>query len=325
MSISEFFKAYAKVARLEYVPAEAPGVLIPLLLAATSLRDLIGMHVIEGVVVFILLFFSGFLINALADIEVDSKYKTFVSDSVEYLGSKTIGYLIFFQVIIAVLLTIHICYLLDSYWLLLWVISGIFFGLAYSVRPFHFKVRGVFHATLAFGAGLAPMVFLYYLIGGIPTTSALLVILFFVILHYGIVLVNQTQDYLEDKTSGLLTPAVRIGVTQTLIISLIISLIGLALGFIGFYILFSDLSSLNILGYKLSFEGLYTITVITLVISYYIPLRGIMDLIMISYGRESIEQKMIMIKNRLNYPRWQASGLFGIMIISLIIFAIKIS
>jgi 4-hydroxybenzoate polyprenyltransferase len=221
-------------------------------------------------------------------------------------------------------LTVHICVLLNDFWLFLWVIAGTFFGLAYSVKPFHFKVRGVFHVTLAFGAGLAPMIFLYYIIGGIPTTSAFLVILFFIILHYGIALVNQTQDYLEDKESGLLTPAVRWGVTQTLTASLIISLIGLFLGFIGFYILFNDLPSLTILSYTLSFELLYTITVITLIISYYTPVKGIWDLIMISSGRETIEQKMNMIKNRLNYPRWQASGIFGLMVISIIFFSIKI-
>ena len=324
MTIKEKLKAYAKVSRMEYAPAEAPGMLIPFLLGATSITNIVGIHIVEGVAVFLLLYLSGFLINALADIDVDSRYKTFVSESVHFLGAKTIKRLIIGQVTLALILTIHVCYLVNNYWLFLWVLAGTFFGLAYSVKPFHFKVRGVFHATLAFGAGFAPMVFLYYIIGGIPTTSIFLVISFFIILHYGIALVNQTQDYIEDKESGLLTPAVRLGVTQTLTASLIISLFGFFLGLVGFYILFNDLPSLTILGYTISFEILYLITIITLILSYYTPIKGIWDLIMISSGRESIEQRMTMIKNRLNYPRWQASGLFGLMIISLIFFSIKI-
>ncbi len=251
--------------------------------------------------------------------------KVFVSEAVEKIGRRNMVYLVSIQVIAGLTLTTHICYQLEDYWLLLWVLTGVFFGLAYSVKPFHFKVRGLLHATLAFGAGLAPMIFLYYIIGGIPTTSTLLVILFFVILHYGIALVNQTQDYLEDRESGLLTPAVRWGVKQTLVASLVISVTGLVLGFIGFYILFKDLPHLNILGYNISFEILYVFTAITLVVSYYIPIKGITDLILISYGKSSIEEKMSMIKKRLNYPRWQASGLLGLMIVSAVFFIVRVS
>lgn len=324
MKFKDFMKAYAKISRVEYAPAEAPGMLIPLLLASSSIYDLVGIHIIEAIIVFILLFFSGFLINAIADVKVDSKYKTFVSDSVEFLGEKVVKMLIFFQVTIALLLTIHLCYLLNNYWLFLWVIAGTFFGLAYSVKPFHFKVRGVFHATLAFGAGFAPMVFLYYVIGGLPTISSILVILFFIILHYGIALVNQTQDFLEDKQMGLMTPAVRWGVTQTLTASLIISIIGLFLGFFGFFILFNDLASLELFGIYFSFEFLYAITIITLILAYLTPIKGTWDLIMISSGGETIEEKMNKIKKRLNYPKWQATGIFGLTIVSAIIFTIKI-
>ena len=323
MTFKEMLKAYAKVSRMEYAPAEAPGMLIPFLLGASSITDMIGIHIIEGIAVFILLFFSGFLINALADINVDSKYKTFVSESVHILGAKRIKYLIIGQVTLGLLLTVHICYLINNYWLFLWVITGTFFGLAYSIKPFHFKVRGVLHATLAFGAGLSPMIFLYYIIAGVPPTSSFLVILLFIILHYGIALVNQTQDYLEDKSSGLLTPAVRWGVTQTLTASLVISLFGLFLGGIGFYILFNDLPTLTLLGYTLSFELLYLITILTLICAYYTPIKGIWDLIMISSGRETIEERMMRIKTRLNYPRWQASGILGITIVSAVIFTIK--
>jgi len=324
MRIREIVKAYANVSRMEYASAEAPGMLIPFLLGASSVYDLVGFHIFEALIVFILLFTSGFLINALTDIEVDKKYKNFVSNSVNTLGDKTIKKIIIFQVTLALLLTVHICYLINNYWLFLWVVTATFFGLAYSVKPFHFKVRGVLHATLAFSAGFAPMVFLYYVIAGVPTTSILLVILFFIILHYGIALVNQTQDYLEDKESGLLTPAVRWGVTRTLTAAMILSIFGLALGFIGFYILYLDLQPLVLLGIPVSLNLLYMITVITLVASYYTPVKGIRDLIKISSNGETIEQKMNHIKQRLNYPRWQASGILGLALVSAIFFTVRI-
>jgi 4-hydroxybenzoate polyprenyltransferase len=270
------------------------------------------------------LFTSGFIINAITDVNVDKKYKTFVSNSIDIIGVKNAKKILIIQVVIALLLTTHICFLVNNFWLFLWVVAGTFFGLAYSIKPFHFKVRGILHATLVFSSGIAPLVFLYYVIGGIPSTSIIFVILFFVILHYGIALVNQTQDYLEDKDSGLLTPAVRWGITRTLKIALILSLTGLFLGFIGFYILFMDLPSLSIFGYNLSFGFLYTITVITLLVAYYTPINGIRDLIKISSNGDTIETKMTWIKKRINYPRWQASGIIGFTVVSFIFFSVKI-
>lgn len=323
MRFIDLLRAYARVCRMEYIPAVAPCMLVPFFLGATSIQDIIGVHVIEALVIVMFLFFSGFLINALADIEVDSKYKTFVSDSVRILGEKTIKTLIVVHVSIAFLLTLHLCYLFNNYWLFLWVLAGTFFGLGYSVKPFHFKVRGVFHATLMF-AVFVLIILLYYVVAGIPPTSVLLVILSFVTLHYGITLVDQTQDYLEDKESGLLTPSVRWGVTRTLTTALVLSLVGLALGFIGFYILFNDLPSLVVFGYSLSFELLFIITVIILLLAYYTPLKGMRDLIKISLNNETIEQKMILIKNRLNHARWQFSGVTGVTIVSTLFFAWKI-
>ncbi|KAA0002320.1 MAG: hypothetical protein FE048_04085, partial [Thermoplasmata archaeon] len=116
---------------MEYVPGEAPGMFIPLFLGASSFNDILGLHVIEALLIFTLLYWSGFLVNALSDVEVDSKYKTFVSESVHILGEKTLKNLIIAHVAIAFLVLIHLCYLLNDYWIFIWVLVATFFGLAY--------------------------------------------------------------------------------------------------------------------------------------------------------------------------------------------------
>ena len=92
---------------------------------------------------------------------------------------------------------------------------------------------------LIFGKGKVSSIigvsFIYYVIGGTPSIPVLFVFLSFLIATHGIELVNQTQDYLDDKESGLLTPAVRWGITPTLTASLIISLIGIIFGIVGFF------------------------------------------------------------------------------------------
>ncbi len=323
MRLTNLLRAYARVCRMEYIPLEAPGVFVPLFIAATSLQDLLSFHVVEALIIFMLLFFSGFIINALADVEVDSKYKTFISDSVNVLGEKTLKILIVVHVALALLLTLHLSIVFNNYWLLFLVSVATFFGLAYSVKPFHFKVRGPLQFSLmVFSIIMVSLV--YYVIGGTPTMPVLFVFLSFLIVHHGIELVNQAQDYLDDKEAGLRTPAVRYGITPTLIASLVITLIGIALGIIGFYILYTDLPNLVIFGSSVSFEALFVVTVIILALAYYIPLKGTWKFIKISLQNKTAEQKISLIKKQLNYPVWQLTGVLGVTFIATLFFIWKI-
>ena len=324
MQLKEILKAYARVCRMEYVPLEAPGVFVPLFLASTSLQDLLNVHVAEALAIFMLLFFSGFIINALADREVDSKYKTFVSDSVNILGEKTMMGLLISHVAIALLLALHLSIAYNNYWLFTSVVIATFFGLAYSVKPFHFKIRGALQFSLMiFSIIMVSLV--YYVIGGTPTIPVLFVFLSFLIVHHGIELVNQTQDYIEDKEVGLRTPAVRWGITNTLGASLVLTITGIILGFVGFYILFRNLSSLTIIGITIGFEVLFAVTLIVLLIAYYIPLKGTYRFILMSLKHISNEEKIKIIRNQLNYPRWQLTGILGITFVTTLFFIWKIA
>lgn len=323
MSFKEKVKAYSKVCRMEYIPLQAPGVFVPLFIAATSLQDLISLHVVEALVIFTLVFFAGFIINALADVEVDSKYKTYISNAVGVLGEKTLKMLIVIHVALALLLTFHLSYVFSNYWLLFWVSIATFFGLAYSVKPFQFKVRGPLQFSLMVWS-IIMVSLIYYVIGGTPSLPVLFVFLSFLIATHGIELVNQTQDYLDDKEAGLLTPAVRWGISNTLIASFIITLVGLGLGLLGFYFLFNNLPSLVILGYSLSYEILFTVTAVILILAYLLPLKGTWKFIDISLQNNSEEHKISLIKKQLNYPKWQLTGILGVTFISTLFFVWKI-
>ena len=323
MKAVEFLKAYSRVCRMEYIPLQVPGVFVPLFIAATSFQDLLNLYVVEALVIFMLLFFSGFIINALADIEVDSKYKTFISDAVGVLGGRTLKILIVVHVALALLFTVHLSFVFNDIWLLIWVLVATFFGLAYSVEPFHFKVRGSLQFSLIVSS-IIMVSFIYYVIGGTPSIPVLFVFLSFLIAAHGIELVNQTQDYLDDKESGLLTPAVRWGITPTLIASLIISLMGIIFGIVGFYFLYSDLSNLIIFGSMVGFEVLFAITIVFLIIAYYLPLKGTWKFIKVSLRDLTEDHKILHIKKHLNYPIWQLSGILGITFITSLFFIWKI-
>jgi len=297
--------AYLKACRVEYLPAEIIGVFIPFLLSGSFSLE---MPVIEAIIVFFLLYWCGFLINALEDVEVDKKYKRYVASAVEELGKDFLKIIILVHLTISFLLTFHISLQLSNIWIFIFVVISTFFGLFYSAKPFHFKVRGVLHSTLAFSAMFAPFLFLYYVIAGFPPFPILLIIIALTVTHYGIALINQSQDYIEDKEAGLATPAVRWGLAETLILSLVLSVIGLAISFMSMIILFADR------------EILAFISILILFIAYSFPLKGTWKLIKISIGKEELMEKISRIKKMLNYAAWQMAGVIGLFIISFIIF-----
>ncbi len=296
--------AYLKACRIEYFPAEIIGIIIPFLLAK---KLVINIAIIEALLIFFLLYWSGFLINSLSDIEVDKKYKEYVANAIEELGVKAAKIILIAQVSIALLLTFHISLQLSNVWLFIFVSIATFFGLAYSIKPFHFKIRGIFHTTLAFSAMFAPSIFLYYVIDGFPSFPIFLIMAALTITHYGIALVNQSQDYMEDMEAGLRTPAIRWGLTETLIIALILSIIGLMISFIGIWFFLKEV-----------FIAVFCF--IILIIAYYLPVRGIWRLIKICIKEKEIKEKILRIKGMLNYPIWQVSGIIGLLLVSLLIF-----
>ena len=125
---------------------------------------------LEAVFVFMLLYFSGFIINSLVDRDMDKKYQTFkgnIADAVDLIGTRKIKIILAAQVGLAVLLGIHIGIVLQNIWVIVLVGLGVLFGLGYSVRPFHFKVKGIWHAiALASSAFFLPLMFIYIVVAG---------------------------------------------------------------------------------------------------------------------------------------------------------------
>ena len=317
-------KAYIGVARLEYLPAEAPGLFIPLFLGATAFHDFLSLPVFEGILTFALLYVSGFLINSLTDIEVDQKYKTFVSSSVGCMGKQTLTALLVGHVGLAVLLTLHIAYQLGDWLVIPFVLFGIFLGLGYSIKPFHFKVRGPLHViALSLSAFFIPAVFLYRCMSTWPTLPILIIFTGFALAHYGVALANQSGDVLEDRESGLKTPAVRWGLTRTLGFGVTLAGFGILILATG---LILQLLPLDTSPSFLFFIGLFLIPAV-LALGYFVPVKGMVDLIRISRAKDDTgsdldeREKMKMVKKRMNYPKWQASGIYSLFMVSILLFA----
>ncbi|UCH89366.1 MAG: UbiA prenyltransferase family protein [Thermoplasmata archaeon] len=322
-SVKDYIKAYTTISRYEYLPGVAPGMLIPLLLALHSFDQLISFVFIEAFTICLLLYFSGFIINSLADRELDKKYKTFktrIPEAVEFIGIRYVKTILGIQVVAALLLSLHLTIVLNNIWLIVLTSVGALFGLGYSVEPFYFKVKGIWHAiALCSSAFFIPMMFLYMVMAdGIELLSVVL-ILAIMITHYSISMSNQAADHLEDMNEGVLTPTVRFGLERTLKWSIYGTTAGIVLTILTMGTIYFNSDILSFIGSGSEASSgttiaLLAIVAVIIVMGYYIPLKGLSDLHWIASDRTPLEERMVRIDERINYARWQASGISGVTI-----------
>jgi 1,4-dihydroxy-2-naphthoate octaprenyltransferase len=320
-----FFAAYAKVARFEYLPAEVLLVMIPILLVLQGPEGLLSLRFIETVVVFFLLYFTGFMANALADRKLDatySSYKAKVAISVDVIGESRLMALLAAHVAVALILTFHLFLMTGNYLILLFVGLGLFLGVGYSMGPFHFKTRGVAHGlALASSAFFLPLAFIVVTLSGQLDLLLLLFIAGFTMAMYSLEFGNQAMDYFEDLRSNIRTPSVRYSVRKTVVFSLALLVLGL---------LMTTVTLASLLVVKVGiihpfFAELAVILVPTiLVIGFLGPAIGLGRIFQgasPARGGTSIDPKrMRLALKTVDHPRWQASGALGVVMVCALMF-----
>ncbi|MBM4248353.1 MAG: hypothetical protein FJ149_02775 [Euryarchaeota archaeon] len=313
MDAAKYLGAYLRSSRSEYLLAEIPGLLAVFFIGAPSLDRLLEPLLWEGVAVFILLYFMGFIINAYTDLEIDRKYTIFknrLPDAVELIGRRNVRALIAGQILGAFLLTVHISLAMGSWVPLALVAVGTFFGVGYSLPPLHFKVRGWLHAlSLIVSAFLVPACFLLYIIAGTIEPAPFVIVLGFSLLHYGIAFANQAIDYIEDRAGGVRSPPVRWGMERSLVVAMAFIFTGMALALVGLYH--------HIVGGASSVLGLSGLPLLLLLLplilaGYYLPVSGLYRMYRATLTRP-IEEAVRFMKDICHYNRWQASGILGVM------------
>jgi len=292
--------------------------LIPLLLGATSLAVLLSLSVVEGISIFFLLYFSGFMINSLNDEAIDisySSYKNRIARSVKLIGRKTLKVIMLLHLFIAIFLSIHLSVATSNPLIFLLVGMGLLLGLGYSTPPFHFKVRGIWHIiALTSSAYFIPMLFLYVVVS--PTLSILpiVVILGLTIAQYSMEMGNQAADYTWDKEARMLTPSVRWGLERTLKTSVVATTVGVFITAAGITTLFlaSGLSSNTLLfgaGLSQTQSSILLGSVIALLfLGYFKPVYGLIGLVKICKEEEDPDERAHLINARINFAEWQATG-----------------
>lgn len=228
-------RAVAAIRRLEFYVVELTIFSIPLLVVARSTHDLTRGTVIEGLVMFFVLYSLGDMVNCLADRDLDSVYKTRLSRAVYRIGVRNVGALVVAESIIGLGLAAQLAASTGRWLILGLVVVGVFLGIEYSIRPVYFKGRGLGHLVCLW----LLLYFLPMLCAALFVTSTLSVDIVEVAAAYatvemGIILINTSEDLPEDRAAGVRTTTVALGLAPTIRLAGVMVTIGGA-GFCAFW------------------------------------------------------------------------------------------
>ncbi len=321
MSIRDAMKLYITVSRWEFLPAVLVGILIGIFLGAESFQYLLSsgfvITLIEGIIIFLLLFNVGFMVNCWADWKVDELYKTKLYMAVKKMGRSNLGVLVVIHIVASILLAGHLTMVIGRIEISVLVWVGIFLGVGYSVEPFRFKRRGILHSLIAIPIFFIPGLYSYFLVSDLPLDAPYTYLFFLLaggitVSHYALILVSQAEDFPADKKMGLYTPAVKWGLKKTLYISFISNLLGSIVTTIAFMLVFLMIN-------------IWLMALLPLIIvGRYFSMRAVINLYRISLDTSSNSALLEEIRKKMpEYPMWHAYGLTGITISSLMILVFK--
>jgi 4-hydroxybenzoate polyprenyltransferase len=217
--------AFLVVSRAEFMVMGIPVIAISALLAASRPNDLMGDGAVRlGLLtaLWYLAYWISSQVNCLADYELDKQYKSRLPRSIDILkGPTTIWLMITVETVVASTIVVYLAISESRVGLVvLWVV-GLFLIGAYSLEPLRFKRRGFLNLlTLSLILYFLPALYIYYAIAPHMKILPLLALLGFSTQMIGLLLVNQIEDYHEDKEMNVLTSSVRWGLKKASLVSL---------------------------------------------------------------------------------------------------------
>jgi 4-hydroxybenzoate polyprenyltransferase len=218
--------AFLVVSRVEFMVMGIPVIAIPALLAISRPNDLMGDDAVRlGLLtaVWYLAYWICSQVNCIADYELDKTYKSRLPQSIDILkGRRTIWLMVTVEIVVASTIVLYLAISESRVGLVvLWVV-GVFLIAAYSLEPLRFKRRGFLNlVTLSLILYFLPALYIYYALAPHIRILPLLALLGFSTQMIGLLLVNQIEDYHEDKEMNVLTSSVRWGLKKASLVSLL--------------------------------------------------------------------------------------------------------
>jgi len=215
--LRRFLKNSALLRRPEFLPAEIPIFTIPILLSAEDGCFLRRPELYVGLVGIYLLFNFGDLVNTYADRGVDAVYKSHLSNAIFELGDQGVRWQMRASVASTVAISIWLTRHTGRWQFVPLTVIGWALGFQYSWQPLHLKSRGVWQlaaqwAVIFFG----PMAYTGSLVTRFPRPAVLTLAGAYGLLQVGVLMLNNAEDYTEDRAAGLRTAIVELGLHRSM-------------------------------------------------------------------------------------------------------------
>jgi 4-hydroxybenzoate polyprenyltransferase len=223
-----YIRAFLVISRVEFMVMGIPVIAISALLAASRPDDLTGDNAVRLGLLTALWYLAYWIcsqVNCIADYELDKTYKSRLPQAIDILeGPRTIWTMIAVETLVASAIVVYLAISESRIGLVvLWVV-GLFLVGAYSLEPLRFKRRGFLNlVTLSLILYFLPALYIYYAMAPQMKILPLLALLGFSTQMIGLLLVNQIEDYHEDREMNVLTSTVRWGLKKASFVSLLIT------------------------------------------------------------------------------------------------------
>lgn len=303
--------------RFEYIFATLPGLTITFFLCTEDFRELHLRPAVEGLLIVALMIFSCLGMNSIVDFDIDKKYATAknrIPVAIEALGLTRIWAIIAIMNQAALVLAVDLCIWFQSWIPMGLVVAEAFFAYGYSLPGLQFKLRGVAaHAiSLGLATGVIPFVLSAYTYLGTVPASMVLFITGFATVQYGFEFANQALDYLEDRAANLKTPAVRLGVTNSLRASLWVPVAGMVILFAALLVMYFERSS-SLATPRSTPEVLicWGLNLVPLVVGYWLPINQTWKMLRLCRN-QAAEDCVPQLPGLCHYAAWQASSVTGV-------------
>jgi len=225
------------VSRANIQIASLPTASLGIALAARTWTEIVQCSVLLYILLFFVLLTFSCQINCLNDMEVDKKYKIYMSSAVQSLGILKLKRIMALEIGLALGLIIALA-VQEKNWLYLLAIGGLVIGTAYSAPPLRIKKRGIASPLpVFFGLYFLPIVAGWFIIRHCVSVFILLYGIGYALIMQGITFINTCEDYDEDKTSGITTFVHILGIRKTLLLGSVFVLCG---GFLIIYLYLSQ-------------------------------------------------------------------------------------
>jgi len=237
-------KLLAIVSRPEFIPANSASLMIGVAWALQFPTDIVAGVLLPTILTYAIISLVAMFaaqINTLSDYEADTcdSTKKRLTDALETLGIKNVRISMAVELMLSLILMIVLYEILGEIVLVLLWFVGVFFAYSYSSPPIRFKSRTwLAMISLMLVLSIIPISFVYY---SIESTFQLFFFIFLIgqaLTVYGVIVPAEIRDFFMDKSSGISTLTVHLGLVRASALAIfLLTLGGLLCGtglFLGF-------------------------------------------------------------------------------------------